>query len=597
MSQEKHQAPDEIPQSSSQESIAAVLAYHRRTKHHFHRFAASIGYLDWATQPEPFRTYAGAEKLDLPLAADQLTATFDQVHILGAVPAIPLNLNSIGMFFELALGLSAWKQIETTRWALRCNPSSGNLHPTEGYAILPPIPGASAGVYHYVSRDHCLERRCLLAGEQPRDLAESLPPDSFLLGFSSIHWREAWKYGERAFRYCQHDIGHAIASARYAAATLGWSVRLLTSASDSAISNLLGLPQPESNSALDRLDLEHPDALLLVSLPSQSGGDLIPPPLSNAGGHQTARRLPQDADSKRVDLERLRAVLAAGHWMGTPNPLSSEHVVWEAIDEVAEAAWNTAATCETQKLEGVAVGDELPPLPIQPIAAPPISASNLIQQRRSAVAFDGRTTISADVLYGMLDRLLPRAGVPPWDVWPWPPHIHCAIYVHRVRGLVPGLYLLERSSAVHERLRSAMRPEFAWKRPPGCPEHLRFFNLVEGDFRETAQTVSCHQGIAGDGAFSLGMIAEFSQSIRASGAWWYRRLFWEAGVLGQALYLEAEAAGVRGTGIGCFFDDAVHDLLGLNGDQFQSLYHFTVGGPVDDDRLATLPPYAHLKRV
>jgi len=67
--------------------------------------------------------------------------------------------------------------------------------------------------------------------------------------------------------------------------------------------------------------------------------------------------------------------------------------------------------------------------------------------------------------------------------------------------------------------------------------------------------------------------------------------------LGQALYLEAEAAGVRGTGIGCFFDDAVHDILGLSGDQFQSLYHFTVGGPVDDDRLATLPPYSHLNRV
>ena len=59
-----------------------------------------------------------------------------------------------------------------------------------------------------------------------------------------------------------------------------------------------------------------------------------------------------------------------------------------------------------------------------------------------------------------------------------------------------------------------------------------------------------HQEIASDGAFSLGMIAEFGDTIRTLGAWWYRRLFWEAGVLGQVLYLEAEAAGVRGTGIG-----------------------------------------------
>jgi hypothetical protein len=83
--------------------------------------------------------------------------------------------------------------------------------------------------------------------------------------------------------------------------------------------------------------------------------------------------------------------------------------------------------------------------------------------------------------------------------------------------------------------------------------------------------------------------------LRTRGPWWYRRLFWEAGVLGQVLYLEAEAAGVRGTGIGCYFDDPFHDLLGLTGDRFQDLYHFTVGGPVDDPRLLTRPPYEHLR--
>ena len=112
----------------------------------------------------------------------------------------------------------------------------------------------------------------------------------------------------------------------------------------------------------------------------------------------------------------------------------------------------------------------------------------------------------------------------------------------------------------------------------------------------TSGQVSCHQDIAADGAFSLGMIADFGDTVRANGAWWYRRLFWEAGMLGQVLYLEAEAAGVRGTGIGCYFDDAFHDLLGLKTDRFQDLYHFTLGGPVEDTRLQSHPPYAHLKR-
>ncbi len=88
------------------------------------------------------------------------------------------------------------------------------------------------------------------------------------------------------------------------------------------------------------------------------------------------------------------------------------------------------------------------------------------------------------------------------------------------------------------------------------------------------------------------MIAEFAEPIQRNGAWFYRNLFWEAGMVGQVLYLEAEAAGVRSTGIGCYFDDPVHEVLGLAENQFQSLYHFTVGVPLEDHRLQTRPPYS-----
>lgn len=92
------------------------------------------------------------------------------------------------------------------------------------------------------------------------------------------------------------------------------------------------------------------------------------------------------------------------------------------------------------------------------------------------------------------------------------------------------------------------------------------------------------------------MVADFDRILTEDGDWAYRRLFWEAGVIGQVLYLEATAAGLSGTGIGCYFDDAVHALLGLAGAsmEWQSLYHFAVGRAVDDERLSTLPAYHHL---
>jgi hypothetical protein len=86
------------------------------------------------------------------------------------------------------------------------------------------------------------------------------------------------------------------------------------------------------------------------------------------------------------------------------------------------------------------------------------------------------------------------------------------------------------------------------------------------------------------------MLAEFSGPIAADPAA-YRELFLEAGTIGQVLYLEAEADGLRGTGIGCFFDDPFHELLGLEGAAFQSIYHFTVGLPIDDSRLEMSTAY------
>jgi nitroreductase len=91
------------------------------------------------------------------------------------------------------------------------------------------------------------------------------------------------------------------------------------------------------------------------------------------------------------------------------------------------------------------------------------------------------------------------------------------------------------------------------------------------------------------------MLAEFDAGLEQHAALFYPRLFWETGLIGQILYLEAEAVGIRSTGIGCFFDNAMHEVLGIRDHAWQSLYHFAVGVPVDDPRLQTLPSYWYLK--
>jgi len=525
-----------------------ALHYHQATKHHFNRFARSLGYLDWATQPDPFRRYADAPVHLLPrdiVAGERSYASLYQRD--GS--ACPIDDRSIAEFLRCSMGLSAWKQYQQTRWALRVNPSSGNLHPTEAYVIR------GGDVFHYAPREHALEHRARF--DAAAWDAFTGGRSGFLVSLTSILWREAWKYGERAFRYCQHDCGHALAAMRLAASLLGWTLTTLPRWSDADLSTLLGL---DRDSDYDEAEREEPELIAVVT------------------GREVTSWLSSDPAPL---VEAARTV----SWSGTANRLSSDHVLWPIIEDVARAT----------RYPGIPLNSQRPTSDSQTLptpnsqAAPALNtqdvlARKVILERRSAVAFDAQSGLARDYFLSMLARL--RPGAPPWDAIDWPPHVHLVLFIHRVEGMTPGVYAYLRDSAVLDEWRAVMRPEFLWE---SAADGL--FLLFPSDVMWTANRLSCDQDIAADGFFSLGMIARLEHSLRERGEWFYRRLFWECGMIGQVLYLEAEAAGARATGIGCFYDDAVHELLALSDDRWQSLYHFSMGVPVDDPRLTTEPGY------
>jgi nitroreductase len=412
-----------------------------------------------------------------------------------------------------------------------------------------------------VPLDHALEVRAELPAEAWRALVAELPQDAVLIGLSSIHWREAWKYGERAFRYCQLDVGHALAAISLAAAGLGWQATLLDHLGSAQVARLLGLADPGA------AEPEHPDCLLAVCPQGQT------------------------CDSKSLP-EGIYAAFDDLSWQGRPNQLSSRHIDWPVIDEVAGAT-EKPPTAEQFGRDSVAgggpEGSEAQAQDRWPEETPTLR--QVIRQRRSAVAMDPRGTMQRDAFYTILQKVMALPGQFPFAALPWAPQVHLALFVHRVEGLSPGLYVLVRNCEHKEALREAMKDEFTWARPDFCPASLDLYLMVPGDARAVARQLSCHQDIAAESCFSLGMIVHFDESLQHWGPWFYRRLYWECGLIGQVLYLEAEAAGIRGTGIGCFFDDPVHELLGLETRQFQSLYHFTAGHPIEDRRLTTLPAY------
>lgn len=559
--------PSTVEAAHAAEALRITRAYHARSKHQPSRYAASLGYLDWATQPDPFRRFHGAALIPLELLQPEPEPCYESAFQLRQARAAALDHRAISQFFQDSYALSAWKQSGANRWALRVNPSSGNLHPTEAYLIADAVPGLSASpaVYHYAPHEHALERRAELPTQAWQTLASQLPHGAFIIGLSSIYWRESWKYGERAFRYCQHDVGHAIAAAAIAAAGLGWETCLLESLADADIAALLGLTDQTGPEA------EHADCLIAV-FPQQATASEHP--------FQMLRF-----------AESLRETLKGTTWQGTANTLSADHHDWPVIETVAAATEKTQMPDPdiwsglTFENTALTYGDSALPL------------RRIIQQRRSAVAMDGRSAITREAWYQILLKCMPGRRQLPHSTLPWSPCVDLLLFVHRVMDVTPGLYVLLRDPHRQPRLMQAMKTELTWQQPEGCPLSLPLYCLQEGDARTLAQQLSCHQEIAADGVFAVALLADYRAALERYGAWFYRRLYWEAGLIGQLLYLEAEASGIRGTGIGCYFDDPTHQLFGLSDDRFQVLYDFTLGGPVEDSRLQTYPAYTHLQRA
>src|SRR5437762_8609278 len=179
-------------------AVTETVLYHEQTKHHLHRYARSAGFLDWANQPNPFRSYKGATAVRLPLLQKDPTSEHLALYERSRNAFQDFTRETIGAFLELSLGLSAWKSIPGNTWALRMNPSSGNLHPTEAHLILPALPGIIAGVFHYNPLLHALAPRPAFPETRWQQIREHLHVDGFLVALTGILWREAWKYGERA---------------------------------------------------------------------------------------------------------------------------------------------------------------------------------------------------------------------------------------------------------------------------------------------------------------------------------------------------------------------------------------------------------------
>ena len=559
---------DVTPERIAADAAATVLDYHRRTRHRFDAYALGPSALDWDAQPAPFRHFDGAPSIALPLVADgkqhrALAPLLNRPFGAPAPFAAAIGLSAIGALLNLALGITAWKTLGPDRWAVRANPSSGNLHPIEAYVIAVGIGDLADGIYHYDPLQHTLSQRAKFG-------SHSLAQGSLFVGLTSVMWRETWKYGERAFRYCALDCGHAMSALAYAAKVLNWSVCERRDITSESLAALLGIDRALDFPGRPATEREEAEVLLQFGC--------------------SGARLPGTA-------QQLMDAVAESQWFGRASAIDRFPMFrWPIVEHVAEATRRSEPQ-PPQSLDWLA--------PITAGRVDERACSDVILQRRSALRFDTTYRMPWHSFRALLGGLLPEGHGS---------RITLVFFVQRVDGLLPGIYFLPRGdlqrvqffSALHDAVGSSHVADL-----PGLYPLVKTIVDVQA-FKRLLRSLHCHQDIASGACFAVGMLAPLDAAVTADPAS-YRDLLREAGAIGQSLYLHAEVLGLRGTGVGCYFDEPVLDTLELNfnsrdlnaheinareinsrdaaGSGYQSLYHFTIGLPLPDPRMATAPPY------
>ncbi len=482
--------------------------YHEFTKHTVEKLRRVQHYLDWANLPNPYRHYQGVPLLDLP--ADPPPPQISALQVLEGTLGNTVAKDGVALFSQLlfySASISAIKRAAASTYALRVNPSSGNLHPTEFHFCTRGLVDWPDGRYHYRPSSHMAEQRA--TGDFVATMTDTAAPIVFVL--TSIAWREAWKYTDRAYRYCLHDIGHAWQALSLTAQAMGCETFAMGRFADDKISESCLLSEDEW-------------PMLIITL----HGSSIP---------VTSR-------------EASETVLFGGE----ANQLSEEIISYPRIEKIQAATkvlTARGASAHSAKTT-VSGGIELPP----PILTK-VGFGEVVRMRRSALDFRGGDEFMS---LAQLSTLLASTATPFRADFATHGFVQLYLYVHRVNGLVPGVYRY-------------------W------PEHARLEEIRLGDQRLVAAALSLGQDLAGNACVAFSMIGDFERATQIYGDRGYRYVHFEAGAIGQRMYIAAEALGLRATGIGAFFDDQVHRYLGIASEQGQVVYHFALGHAVRDPRL------------
>jgi len=207
--------------------------------------------LDWSHQPETYKIYKDARRIQLPKPTVRATMSLDEAlrkrKSIRVYTSEPLPLEELSYLLWAANGI----QRQENGLEFRTAPSAGALYPIETYLIVSSITDLTPGVYHYAVRDHELE--VLKTGNFSHEaMRAGLGQEMIGLAAVTFVWtavfeRSKWKYHQRAYRYVYLDTGHIAQNLALAATAFELGSCQIGALYDDEVNQIIGVDGVEES--------------------------------------------------------------------------------------------------------------------------------------------------------------------------------------------------------------------------------------------------------------------------------------------------------------------------------------------------------------
>jgi SagB-type dehydrogenase family enzyme len=522
-------------------NIKYALDYHESTKHSEISLMTSRHYLDMDNRPLPFKVYTELLSYPLPLdfsqpalnAITSISRIYPQTSENAAPDITRTNLNSKSLAEILFFSGGITREIKypLSTYYMRAASATGALYPIELYIVCQDLADLKAGIYHFGPADFRLTQ--IRTGDYRSELAaaagdnHSIITSPITIIFTSIAWRNAWKYQARSYRHWFWDSGVIAANLLATTVSMGLPTRLIIGFVDDKISQLLCLEDHRE------------EAVVMAAIGIGLSKDLLPKedklipylpipkirPLSKKGETDYPEIWILNDSSKLFSKEEVK------EWINEDNP--SIIPVYKQSSALAEI------------------------LDRQPLSRDQYNSSNVpnlcevILRRGSSRRFS-RSSVSFSVLSTILQSS--TRGVP-LDIFKENGDSLIDIYLiaNDINGITPGGYFFNRNSQSLEQLKRNVS-------------------------RNMSGYLCLGQSLFSDASAVFFLMTDLQSVLKSLGNRGYRASQFEAGVIVGKIYLAAYAQQIGASG-STFFDDAVTEFFSPHASNKSTMIVVGIGVP------------------